>query len=812
MESVTAPAPPDPHGYPTLGAIASIQTGDRSVEVTLARGTLRVEALSDAVLRIRYRTDAGDWAPDGSYALDPDAEWTGPSRWAARLTDDEIQIETAALTVTSPREACRLRVTTPDGHVLVQEAAGIAADGERWAHSVALAPDDRLLGLGDKALTVDRRGHRLEMWNTDAYQYQRGTDPLYKSVPFVLHLAADRAVGLFYDGARRTAHDLGVHQPDAMRADGTGPIDLYLLAPDAETSAPSDALAVVQQFAALTGRTPMLPRWALGYHQCRYSYLNEAEIREVARQFRERRIPCDTLYFDIHYMDGYRVFTWDTEAFPDPSGLLADLKADGFTSVVIVDPGVKADDPEYDVYTQGEAFDAYARYPDGEVALGHVWPGLCAFPDFTRADVRSWWGGLHAGLVADGVDGIWNDMNEPAVFEVEHVDGSMDSEGSAGTLPDDVRFAMEGRGGSHLDAHNVYGMQMQRATFEGLRIAAPDKRPFTITRAAYAGAQRFGTGWTGDNSATWDHLKLAISTVLSLGVSGMPFTGADVGGFSGTPSGELVARWTQVGALTPLFRNHSAIDTPRQEPWLFGDEVERVCRQAINLRYRLLPVFYTALHQAATDGTPILRPLALLHPADETIRRTSPLGFYLGDTLLAHPVVAEGQTEREVYLPESPGGWLDIATGERFAGRSTVWTETPLDRVPLYLRGGHVLPLAPVRQHTGEPADHLELVVAVADGLHTTRLYDDAGDGWSFQNGEVWDGRLVLEAGGDRVSLSTAVDGTYRPSWTRWDVVFHGLDAAPSRVTADGDAVESQWDGRVLRLSVAPGARIAVER
>ena len=824
MELDLAPARADALGFATLGAIDTLAAPSRgTADLVCGDAQVRIDALSDAVLRIRLVAPGGELAHDGSYALDPEADWSGPTAWSATLDETGLRIETAELVVTSPREALRLRVETRGGVGLVQETSGAAWRDGRWAHAVELAPQDRLFGLGDKALTVDRRGHAVEMWNTDAYQYQRGTDPLYKSVPFVLRLAEAGAVGLFYDSVPRTRLDLGAADATELRAEAEGVLDLYVLAPPAGDpgSGPGQApepLAVTRQLARLTGRTPMLPRWALGYHQCRYSYRTEAEVREVAREFRQRRIPCDTLYFDIHYMDGYRVFTWDREAFPDPDGLLADLRADGFTSVVIVDPGVKADDPDYAVYRQGAELDAYARYPDGEdgapgeVALGHVWPGLCAFPDFTRADVRDWWGGLHAELLAQGVDGIWNDMNEPAVFEVEHVDGSMDSEGTAGTLPDDVRFALDGRGGSHLEAHNVYGMQMQRATHEGLARLAPERRPFTITRAAYAGAQRFGTGWTGDNSATWDHLRLAASTVLSLGVSGMPFTGADVGGFSGVPTGELLARWTQLGAFTPLFRNHSAIDTPRQEPWLFGEEVERVCREAIELRYRLLPVLYTALYQAATEGTPILRPLALVHPDDPTVRSTAPLAFYCGPDLLVHPVVEAGQTEREIYLPENAGGWVDLLTGERHAGRSTIWIETPLDRIPVFLRAGAVVPLAPVRQHTHEPVDRLELHVVPAPGTHTSRLFDDAGDGHGYRHGDAWDGRLRLTDDGTRVTLETEADGSFEPTWAAWDLVVHGLDAAPASVTADGDVVQAVFEEGALRLSVPRGARAEIVR
>ncbi|MEO0557976.1 MAG: TIM-barrel domain-containing protein [Bacteroidota bacterium] len=525
----------------------------------------QLDALSDEVVRLRVAPDGLAMPEDSRYSHDPDATWSGPTSWRVLDTEAAVTATTAELTIRIERAWPRLVVTNAEGAVLL-DTRGLSWHDGHIVHKTVLQPADRLLGLGDKAMALDRRGHRYEMWNTDAFKYQRGSDPLYKSVPFVLRIGEEASVGLFYDDSHRTHVNLGADAADRMIfASPWQVLDLTVI------SAPNP-MGIVQRFARLTGRTPMLPKWSLGYHQCRYSYMNEGEVREVAQQFRQREIPCDTLYFDIHYMDGFRVFTWDCERFPDPAKLLADLDRDGFRSVVIIDPGVKADDPDYAVYQSGETIDAYVRYPDadgepGEVAKGEVWPGLCAFPDYTRADVREWWGRLHTELVTQGVDGIWNDMNEPALFEVAHVEGSMAAEEAVGTLPEHALHAMDGRGGTHAEAHNIYGMQMQRATFEGLLELRPDARPFTITRAAYAGSQRFGTGWTGDNTASWDHLRLAVQTCLSLGVSGMPFTGADVGGFVGHPTGELLARWTQVGALTPLFRNHSAVDTTRQEPW-----------------------------------------------------------------------------------------------------------------------------------------------------------------------------------------------------------------------------------------------------
>lgn len=799
---------PSPDDEVRVGAVRDARpTGPASLTVTFDTGArLRLDALDDAVLRLRYARPGGEVRQSESYARDPEATWGGPSAWYVAHDADGVRAETAALAVTVGAADGRVTVRDSAGAVLLDDAEGAALGRDGVAHSTRLAPTDRIYGLGDKPLALDRRGHRVEMWNTDAFKFQRETDPLYKSVPFLLALRAEAAVGLFYDSSFRTQFDLGAERPDRLRFEAAGgDLDFYVLA------AP-EPLGVVRAYARLTGRTPMLPRWALGYHQSRYSYMDEAEVREVARQFRERRIPCDALYFDIHHMRGFRPFTWDRERFPDPAALLADLTREGFRSVVIVDPGVKADDDASEVYEAGAAIDAFVRLPSGEIAEGEVWPGRCAFPDFTRPDVRAWWGGLHADLLDAGADGVWNDMNEPALFESAHVEGSMDAEAEGTTLPDDARHGFDGRGGTHAEAHNVYGMQMQRATHEGLAQLRPDRRPFTITRAAFAGSQRYGTSWTGDNTASWDHLRLAVQMCLSLGVSGLPFTGADVGGFVGAPTGELLARWTQVGALTPLFRNHSAVDTPRQEPWQFGEDVERVCREAIELRYRLLPYLYTALHEAATVGTPILRPLPLVHPADETVRQSRPDGFYVGPHLLAYPVLEAGQREQDVYLPPTDGGWHDVATGHHVRGGQTITVPTPLDHLPLFVRAGTVLPLAPVRPHTGEPADRLALHVYPAPGRHESTLFEDAGDGHGWTRGDAWLGTLALHDDGETLALAVSVAGTFRPTWEAWDVVVHGLAGAPRSVsTASGEA-EARWDGEAVHVSVNVGEGVALRR
>jgi alpha-glucosidase len=779
-----------------------------SVSVHAASGAvLRVLLLSDHAAEFRLAPDGTDFGPDHSYALDPDATYAGPSDWSVNESDEAITISTTALSLRFARATGHLLATDARGRVLTEIVEWSGQGAASFA--ARLRDGERLFGLGDKALPLDRRGHRAELWCTDAFGFQRGSDPLYKTVPFTVGVVEDGpACGLFFDNPAAGTVDVGATEPGVLRyAAERGHLRLTLFAGD-------EPLDVVRRYARRTGRMPMLPKWALGYHQCRYSYRSDADIREVARTLRERRIPCDVLYFDIHYMDGYRCFTWDREAFPDPGKLLADLREDGFQNVVIIDPGLKTDDPDYRPAVEAEERDLVVRHPDGSPFVGPVWPGRCVFPDFTDPEARRWWGEQHRELLDQGVGGVWNDMNEPAVFVEEMVEGaaeSMDVEAEARTMPLDVRHDMDGHPADHVAAHNVYGMQMQRATFEGLRRLRPERRPFTITRAAYAGAQRFGTTWTGDNDATWDHLRLAMEQALSLGASGMPFSGADVGGFSGTPTGELLARWTQLGVVTPLFRNHSAVDTPRQEPYRFDEATEAACRAAIEWRYRLLPVLYTAMHEAATDGLPILRALPLVHPDQPLARRFAADGAYLGADLLAYPVFEPGQRRREVFLPRHEGGWFDLYTGRHFAGDETPFVDAPMrSGPPLFARAGSSVPLAPVRQHTGEPIETLTLRVFPRPGSFSSRLYDDAGDGY----GDAYDAQLVGEDAGDRLTLRAEVDGAYQPEWSRWRVEVFGCAAPPRSVTVGGEAAEVEHDASrgMASFETSPGAEVVVVR
>jgi alpha-glucosidase len=546
-----------------------------------------------------------------------------------------------------------------------------------------LALGERLFGLGDKAYPLDRRGHVYELWNSDPSNFSPGSDPLYKAIPLLFGVRSDSAWCLYVESTARLLFDC---RDDEVRVFGSGRPRVHCLVR-------RRFVDVFARASELVGRMPLPPLWALGYHQSRWSYRDAEEVGAVVREFRRRRIPLDVLHFDIDHMDGYRVFTWDDERFPDPAQLIREL---GVRVVAIVDPGVKVE-PGYSVYDELIERGFACIGPDGEPWVGNVWPGACAFPDFSSAAARHWWGDLHRGLVEAGVDGIWIDMNEPSV-------------GRRNTIPEDVRHAAC----THAELHNAYGHLMAQATFEGLERLRPGLRPFVLTRAACAGTQRYAATWTGDNRSTWTHLRLALRMCLGLSMSCFPFCGSDIGGFHGRCEPELYARWIQLGAFTPFFRTHyaGALTPGRQEPWSFGPEIEAVARAAIELRHRLLPYTYTAFWRHTTTGLPVMRALALDWQDDPDALACED-EFMWGDSLLVAPVLRKGARRRRVYLPA--GDWFDFWTGSALRGPRRVVAAAPLDRIPLFVRAGTVLPLA-----GGE--------LRVYPGEGTSWLFEDGGE------------------------------------------------------------------------------------
>jgi alpha-glucosidase len=779
----------------TVGAVVQSEPSADGVDLLLSSGArVHVGFVTPDVVRVRM-TPTGRFAPDVSYAI----AGTPPAAQAVLTTADaalELRSASGTRVVIGTRPGLAISVFDGAGRPVVADdpARPMAFDPDDGTVETTMRRDDYELyyGFGEKTFPLSRHQQTMAMWNADVPDYPAGHDPSYASIPFFIALYNGRSYGLFFNNTWRSWFDMGKTDPHRYRfGAGGGELDYYVFTGGAERS----PAGVLRDYTALTGRGALPPLWALGYQQSRWSYMSEEQVLGVAREFRARRIPADVIYLDIDHMDGFRVFTWNRRTFPDPARMLARLHDDGFHAVTIVDPGIKVDEA-YPIYRSGRAQGVYVRTAGGGELHAKVWPGICAFPDFTAPAARAWFGGLYAAPLALGVDGFWNDMDEPGVFAPDDFDRPEIGLGPQKTLPVDARHAGDGMPGTHAQYHNVYGMQMARATFEGLRGLRPDRRPLVLTRAGFAGVQRYAAMWTGDNSPTWTHLALTIPMLTNLSVSGVPFVGADVGGFMGSPSAELYTRWLQAAALTPYFRTHSNDVSAPREPWAFGTAYERINRATIELRYRLLPYLYTLFADNEQSGIPPLRPLWFAYPGDVRASLVDDQ-FLVGGDLLAAPVVHEGRTRRDVYFPRGDA-WIDWWDGTRHAGGTVAQVAAPLDRLPLFIRAGAVVPTAPVVQHTGELKD-VPLTLAVAVGARGGgHVFQDAGDGYGYREGAA---RTIVATQDDH---GVRLDIPRNDGWQRvgaLDVL--GLAAAPAVVRIDGKLAPGvRFDAATRRLHV----------
>lgn len=629
--------------------------------------------------------------------------------------------------------------TGMDGDASMNGGPGRGENRKGLSLEIALDPHESVYGLGEKTGLLDKRGRRYQMWNTDDPLHTPDKDPLYQSIGFLSRFDGVRSSGLFLDTVARSFFDVGFTREDSLVIEtGEDILDLYVF--DGGEGGPA---AVSALYSALTGTMKLPPLWALGYQQCRWSYCPESNVVAVAEEFRKRDIPCDVIYLDIDYMDGYRVFTWDRGRFPDPARMAAKLHGMGFRLVTIVDPGVKKDS-SYRVYVDGRNRGAFCALLTGEVYHGKVWPGDAAYPDFSSVDARSWWADLHKTLFDAGVDGVWNDMNEPSDFLPES-----GGDRTKATVPDCVMMRGEAKDGSDArsfaDGHNAYGFDMARATEEAFGKLKAGERPFILTRSGCAGIQRHATVWTGDNHSWWEHLASGIPMLLNLSLSGVPFCGGDAGGFQGEASPELFARWMQLAAFTPFFRAHSAIHTKPHEPWAFGPETARISREAIRLRYRLMPYIYGEMRRAALTGVPLMRAMVYEFPRDPETR-TMADQFMFGPSILVAPVTQAGKKERIVYLPE--GIWYDFHSGERISGGRSFIAKAPLDVIPLYVRAGAIIPMVECAPHTGALDMKTVTVRAYAGAEGSFEFYEDDGCTNAYERGEYNLSRITVSDDG----------------------------------------------------------------
>ncbi|UNY97431.1 DUF4968 domain-containing protein [Zhouia spongiae] len=738
---------------------------------------LQIKVIRDSVLRFRYST-TGIFANDFSYAITKYA-----NRGYNKLEIDEKEgvfvISTAKLICEVSKVDLKIRLFDAATQELINEDEL----GFHWEESYEHGGDivkmskvsqdgESYYGLGDKPNHLNLKGKRYENWVTDSYAYGKNTDPIYKAIPFYTGLINKKAYGVFFDNTFRSFFDFAQERRNVTSfwAQG-GEMNYYFIYGPKMTD-------VVEYYTDLTGKPHQLPPlWALGFHQCKWSYYPESKVKEITGTFRKLQIPCDAIYLDIDYMDGFRCFTWNKEYFPDPKRMVRELEEEGFKTVAIIDPGIKID-KDYWVFKEGLENDYFCKRADGPYMKGKVWPGECYFPDFTNPKVREWWSDLFKGLIEDiGIKGVWNDMNEPAVMEVPNK-----------TFPNDVRHNYDGNYCSHRKAHNVYGMQMARATYQGLKKFSYPKRPFVITRAAYSGTQRYTSTWTGDNIANWEHLWIANIQVQRMAMSGFSFAGSDIGGFAEQPHGELFTRWIQLGIFHPFFRVHSSGDHGHQEPWAFDEDVTVIVKKFIELRYQLLPYLYTAFWNYVEKGTPLVKSLVMFDQEDmHTHYRTDE--FIFGEHILACPVLEPNAKGRRMYVPR--GKWYDFWTDEIVKGGKEMWVDADIDSMPIFVKEGAVIPKYPVQQYVGEKdIEEVTLDIYYKKGKENSQFFDDAHDGYDYTKGRFSLRTFKLTGRKDQLIIQQHKEGTFKAAYKRFKIQIHGLPFEIRNIQLDNQTIQ----------------------
>jgi len=772
-------------GFVRLDRVTASHPLPNGIEIRCGTAILQITALREDVLRVRVGPN-GQLPEDASWAVLP-ASRTASVAVTQDSGGSQVGFKTAKLRVEVHKDPLEMTVTDDAGHVIAQDLPGrpIEFHGAEFRVYRRSPIDEHYFGLGDKPGPLDRRNEAFDDWNTDAFGWQESTDPIYKSIPFFITFRKGISAGLFLDNTWRASFEFNKQYRDgySFGSEG-GSLDYYILyGPEPK--------AVVETWAWLVGTTPLPPLWSLGYQQSRYSYYPEAEVRRVATKMRSERFPCDVIWLDIDYQYKNRPFTVDPQRFPTFDQMIMDLRAQHFRIVTITDLHI-ADAPNegYKPYDEGVNGDHFVKNPDGSMYVGTVWPGKSVFPDFTRKPSRDWWGTLYADFVSKGIAGFWNDMNEPAIFLVP-----------SKTMPDDVVHRIEEPGfvtrtATHLEVHNIFGMQNSRGTFEGLRKLEPDVRPFVMTRASYTGGQRYATTWTGDNSSNWSHLRQTVPQLLNLGLSGFAMAGADVGGFAGSPQPELLTRWLEVAAFQPIDRDHTAVGTAPQEPWENGTpEDVNLRRRYIEERYRLMPYLYTTAEEMSRTGLPMVRPLFLEFP--DGAGDLSPLdltdsgSFLLGaDLLVAQSPFPDEMDDYTVALP--PVGWYDYWTGERVVGstgRSAIdnsrvtqpeaHIHRSLDTLPVFVRAGSIVPEAPLVQSTDiTPQGPLTLRVyppTASDKDCGGSLYLDDGVSYAYVKGDSLHVEFACKLTTQGLIVSVAPHkGSYAPWWKVLSIEVYG--------------------------------------
>lgn len=735
----------------TLGKCLDLKKSSEGVELITDHGKVRVTVYGPNVIRVRIVED--DFHKNFSYAVNT-APWN--ARFELKDETNRYLLETDSVSLSIQKNPVRFSFLTKSGKEINSDdpAFGTSWIGTEATTYKKFQPGEKFIGLGEQSGDLNRSGEAWYHWNSDNPAYDNNTKTTYSSFPFFIGLHDNLCYGIFFDNSSRTNFNFGAaNNRFSSFSSEYGEMDYYFF--NAKNVA-----GIINEYTHLTGRIPMPPVWSLGYQQCRWSYYPDSEVMNVAQHFRDRKIPVDMMYLDIHFMDHYKVFTWDKNRFPDPEGMVNNLKKLGYHLTLIIDPGVKVE-KDYPVYEDGLKNDVFVKYPDGTPYTGFVWPGWCNFPDFTKPQTRQWWGKWFKMYTNIGVDGFWNDMNEIAAWGKD--------------VPSLMTLDWEGNKTSYKEAKNTFGMQMARSTYEGAAKLLDGRRPFVLTRSGFSGLQRYTAIWTGDNQAKEDHMMLGIRMLNSFGLSGITFAGYDVGGFSGTATPELYTRWMTIGSFAPMYRSHSTTNSNRTEPWNFGEEKEDIARRYIGFRYQLMPYIYSSFDEARRTGMPVQRSLAINYSFDDQVYDQSFQQQYLfGPSIMIAPV-AGNQTAAKVYLPK--GEWYDLYDGKRMKGEQSLFVEAPLNRLPVFVKAGSIIPMKELTQTTAVSGDTLYVHIYAGKEGSSFDLYEDDGTTFNYTK-EQYSRRTICYSPEQRQIVYGEAKGDFTSPYKEVKVMLHGFDVA----------------------------------
>ncbi len=731
-----------------VGNIKTVKVDGQNVSITTDAAFIQAIVYSPSIIRIRM--DKQVLRKDFSYAvvLEPQQ-----SKVSITQNDKELIVITDSLKAIFQKKPYSVTFYNNDGAVISEDEKGLTTSwiGEEVTTYKKMQDAERFIGLGEKTGDLDRKGNGYTHWNTDAYGYQAGQDPLYSTIPFYIGIHHNLNYGIFMDNTFQSDFNFGAsnNRFSSFAARG-GEMNYYFIYHKTVAD-------IIKSYTALTGRMKMPPLWSLGYQQNRYSYYPDTEVLRIAQTLREKKIPADGITLDIHYMDKYQLFTWNKERFPNPRLLTDKLKQMGFATTVIVDPGIKVA-PGAPAFDRGIKADAFIKYVDGKIFTAQVWPGWCHFTDYSSEIGRQYWRNESKFFIENGISGIWNDMNEIASWGQK--------------MPSNVIFDFEGKKASHLEAHNVYGSLMARTSYEGFR-AHSTERPFVLSRAGYAGLQRFSAIWTGDNRSEDNHMMAGVRLINSLGLSGVSFTGMDIGGFTGNPSIGLYARWIQLGAFIPYFRNHTGVNTKSSEPWAYGEEVTEIARNYISLRYKLMPYLYSSFYESTQNGLPVNRSLAIDNTFDNNIYNGAFQNqFLFGQSIMVAPVES-GKDFMKVYFPKS--NWYNLYNDELNEGGKDKTIELSFSKLPVYVKESSIIPMQSLVQSTSiAPTDTLLVHIYKGNTANSFTYYEDDGKTFYYEKGMFYKRNILYNPLSNQI-IFEKVDGQLVSKFKNIAIVLHGF-------------------------------------